>query len=63
MDAEDLDFLEERLDNTELYACDVCQELTLHTHEEVLSIQDSVTEVLMRCTECMSCRTVLLTEE
>lgn len=62
MHADELHFLEEMISNAELLNCASCQEQTLHTHEEVLSRIDKLTELQMRCTRCMSCRTWLLTE-
>lgn len=62
MQADQLDFLEEMISNAELLNCVTCQDETLHTHEEVLSIHGSVTELKMRCTNCMTCRTWLQIE-
>lgn len=60
MEPDELAFLEEMLENAELLNCVTCQEDTLHVHEEVLSVADGVTEVLMRCTNCMNCHVHLL---
>jgi hypothetical protein len=59
MQADQLVFLEEMISNAELLDCEQCQDQTLHTHEEVLRIDGNVTELRMRCTDCMTCRTWL----
>jgi hypothetical protein len=62
MDAGELAFLEDRLESAELLDCASCGEETLHVHEQVVSIGNGVTELLMRCGECLSCRPWLLIE-
>ncbi|QIL78254.1 MULTISPECIES: hypothetical protein [Hymenobacter] len=59
MNADELAFREEMLDNAELLDCASCADTTLHTHEEVLRKSETVTELRMWCTRCMSCRTWL----
>lgn len=56
MEPDELAFLEEMLESAELLDCVTCQEDTLHVYEEVLSVADGLTEVIMRCTNCMSTR-------
>jgi hypothetical protein len=60
MESDELAFLEEMLESAELLDCVTCQEDTLHVYEEVISVADGLTEVIMRCTSCMSCRPHLL---
>jgi uncharacterized Zn finger protein len=60
MQADELAFLEEIIESAELLDCTSCGEDTLHVYEEVISINGEVTEVLMRCTSCMSTRPYLL---
>lgn len=60
MEADELHFLEEIIENAELLDCLTYQEGTLHVHEEVISVEGSVTEVVMRCASCMSTRPHLL---
>ncbi|GGF27117.1 hypothetical protein GCM10011383_43400 [Hymenobacter cavernae] len=62
MEADELHFLEDSLANAELLYCETCQDDTLHTHEEVLDRSEGVTELKMRCTDCMTCRTWLQVE-
>lgn len=62
MQADELDFLQEMLESTELLHCDTCHEETLHAHDEVLSVAGGVSEVLMQCTSCMSTRPHLLVD-
>jgi len=56
MEADELHFLEEMIESAELLDCLTCQEDTLHVHEEVISVASGVSEVVMRCTNCMSTR-------
>jgi len=56
MQPDELAFLEEMIESAELLDCAACGEDTLHAHEEVVSVADGVTEVVMRCTSCMRCR-------
>jgi hypothetical protein len=56
MEPDELAFLEEMLESAELLDCMTCQEDTLHVYEEVISVADGLTEVIMRCTSCMSTR-------
>jgi len=60
MQADELAFLEEMIESAELLDCAECGEDTLHVHEEVVSVAGGVTEVVMRCTSCMSTRPHLL---
>lgn len=60
MDSDELAFFEEMIESAELLDCVTCQDDTLHVHEEVVSVADGVTEVVMRCTSCMSTRPHLL---
>ena len=62
MQADELAFLEEMIDNAELLPCAECGEDTLHVHEEIISVADGMAEVLMRCTHCMNTQVHLLTE-
>lgn len=62
MQSDELTFLEEMLESAELLDCASCGEETLHVHEEVLSVDDGVTEVIMRCASCMNCRPHLLVD-
>lgn len=59
MQNDELAFLQAMLENAELLDCLTCQDDTLHTHEEVLSVVATVTEIRTRCTTCMSHRTRL----
>jgi len=55
MDAEELEFLEERLAATELLPCRKCRQLTLHAHREVLATYaQGRAELLMECTHCQA---------
>lgn len=56
MEPDELAFLEEMIESAELLDCLTCQDDTLHVHEEVVSVEGGVTEVVMRCTSCMSTR-------
>lgn len=56
MQADELAFLEEMLESAELLDCASCREETLHVHEEVVSTEGGVTELVMRCTSCMNYR-------
>lgn len=60
MEPDELAFLEEMIESAELLDCVTCQEDTLHVHEEVVSVEGGVTEVVMRCTSCMSTQPYLL---
>lgn len=60
MEADELHFLEEMIESAELLDCVTCQEDTLHVHEEVVSVEGGVMEVVMRCASCMSTRPHLL---
>ncbi|QNE42221.1 hypothetical protein F1C16_21585 (plasmid) [Hymenobacter sp. NBH84] len=57
MMTDQITFLEDMLESTELLYCTSCGEETLHAHEEVLTRTADLTEVLMRCTQCMETRT------
>ena len=52
MKDDELQFLQEQLEATELLACATCQQETLHAHVEVLERNAHVTEFLMECTAC-----------
>jgi C4-type Zn-finger protein len=56
MQADELAFLEEMIESAELLDCTSCKEETLHVYEEVISVAGGVSEVVMRCTSCMSTR-------
>lgn len=56
MQADELAFLEEMIESAELLDCVTCQDNTLHVYEEVLSAAGGMSEVVMRCTNCMSTR-------
>ena len=56
MQADELAFLEEMLESAELLYCATCQDDTLHVYEEVITVVGGVSEVVMRCTTCMSTR-------
>jgi hypothetical protein len=60
MQADELAFFEEMIESAELLDCVTCQEDTLHVHEEVVSVEGGVTELVMRCSCCMSTRPHLL---
>lgn len=60
MEADELHFLEEMIESAELLDCVTCQEDTLHVHEEVVSVEGGVTELVMRCANCMTTRPHLL---
>ncbi len=60
MQADELAFLEEMIESAELLDCTNCGEDTLHAHEEVISIAGGVTEMVMRCANCLSTRPHLL---
>lgn len=60
MESDELAFFEEMIESAELLDCVSCQEDTLHVYEEVISVEGGVTEVVMRCTSCMSTRPHLL---
>ena len=62
MQADELAFFEEMMESAELLDCSTCGEETLHVHEQVLSVEGGVTEVLMRCSSCMSCRPHVLVD-
>jgi C4-type Zn-finger protein len=62
MQADERAFLEEMIESAELLDCAECGEDTLHAHEEVVSVAGRVTEVVMRCTSCMSYRPHLLVD-
>jgi hypothetical protein len=52
MSNDELAFLQEQLEATELLACDNCRQETLHAHIEVLDCYTQATEFLMECTVC-----------
>lgn len=56
MQADELAFLEEMIESAELLDCATCQDDTLHVYEEVISAAGGMSEVVMRCTNCMSTR-------
>lgn len=60
MQTDELAFLEEMIESSELLDCTSCGEDTLHAHEEVVPIAGGVTEVVMRCASCLSTRPHLL---
>jgi hypothetical protein len=62
MRADEIAFLEEMIDTAELLDCATCNEGTLHVQEEVVSVSGGVTELVMRCTNCMSCQPYLLVD-
>ncbi|MBO0360442.1 hypothetical protein J0X19_20945 [Hymenobacter sp. BT186] len=49
---DELLFLQEQLEATELLACATCRQETLHAHVEVLERYAQATELLMECTAC-----------
>ncbi|QNE42299.1 hypothetical protein F1C16_21995 (plasmid) [Hymenobacter sp. NBH84] len=57
MQDDELTFLEDQLAGTELLACMMCGEDTLHAHAEVLEVYSMATELLMQCTCCQTERT------
>ncbi|AIZ65425.1 hypothetical protein PK28_17325 (plasmid) [Hymenobacter sp. DG25B] len=57
MKDDELQFLQEQLEATELLPCAICGEETLHAHIEVLERYAHATELLMECTVCGSRRT------
>jgi hypothetical protein len=57
MKADELAFLEESIENSVLLNCEECQDETLHTHEEVLDTPGPLREMVMRCKDCLTCRT------
>ncbi|MGI4734790.1 MAG: hypothetical protein ACRYG7_06370 [Janthinobacterium lividum] len=59
MEADDLAFLEDLLETSELLDCATCQEKTLYAQEEAVSTAAGVTELVMRCGGCMNCRAYL----
>jgi len=59
MQQDELAFLEEMFEATELLACATCGEDTLHAHEEVLEVYPLATELKMQCTCCQTSRTWL----
>ncbi|GAA3932095.1 hypothetical protein [Hymenobacter algoricola] len=63
MDNEELDFLQEQLDATELLVCAACRDETLHAHVEVLGNYPQATELLMECTVCGTRRSWLQLHE
>lgn len=52
MKDDELDFLQQQLDATELLPCAACRQETLHAHVEVLERYSYATEFLMECTSC-----------
>ena len=54
---DELQFLQEQLEATELLPCATCQLETLHAHVEVLERYTQATEFLMECTTCGTRRT------
>ena len=52
MGDDELEFLQEQLESTELLPCVTCREQTLHAHLEVLERYAQATEFLMECTAC-----------
>jgi len=52
MKDDELQFLQEQLEATELLPCASCQQETLHAHLEVLEQYAQATEFLMACTAC-----------
>lgn len=57
MSPEELEFMENRLEATELLECQACGQLTLHAHEEVLETFAAGTKLQMSCTDCLTSRT------
>jgi uncharacterized protein CbrC (UPF0167 family) len=57
MGDDELVFLQQQLEATELLPCAVCQQETLHAHVEVLERYSNATEFLMECTACGKRRT------
>ncbi|MGI4735034.1 MAG: hypothetical protein ACRYG7_07640 [Janthinobacterium lividum] len=62
MQANEIAFLEEMIDTAELLDCATCSDETLHVQEEVVSVNGGVTELMMRCTKCMTCQPHLLVD-
>lgn len=52
MKDDELQFLQEQLEATELLPCATCKQETLHAHVEVLEQYGDATELLMECTVC-----------
>ncbi|SNC77563.1 hypothetical protein SAMN06265337_4154 [Hymenobacter gelipurpurascens] len=52
MKDDELQFMQEQLEATELLFCATCQQETLHAHVEVLERYALATEFLMECTAC-----------
>jgi uncharacterized Zn finger protein len=59
MKNDELQFLQEQLEATELLPCATCGQETLHAHVEVLERYSHATEFLMECTACGTRRTWL----
>ncbi|MDU0372312.1 hypothetical protein ACFST9_14055 [Hymenobacter monticola] len=57
MKDDELQFLQEQLEATELLPCATCRQETLHAHVEVLERYAYATELLMECTACGTRRT------
>jgi hypothetical protein len=57
MKDDELQFLQEQLEATELLPCAACQHETLHAHMEVLERYTQATEFVMQCTTCSTQRT------
>lgn len=57
MKNDELQFLQEQLEATELLPCVTCRQETLHAHVEVLERYAHGTELLMECTACGTQRT------
>jgi uncharacterized Zn finger protein len=57
MKDDELVFLQEQLNATELLPCATCRQETLHAHVEVLERYAHATELLMECTACGTRRT------
>jgi len=62
MQHNDVSSVEEMIDTAELLDCATCNDETLHLQEEVVSVGGGVTELVMRCGECLTCRPWLLVE-
>jgi len=62
MQHDDVSSIEEMIDTAELLDCLSCKEETLHVQEEVVSVANGVTELVMRCGQCLTCRPWLLVE-
>jgi hypothetical protein len=52
MGDDEIEFLQDQLEATELLHCATCRQKTLHAHVEVLERYTWASELLMECTQC-----------